>query len=436
MPRSLHFALAAALMVAALVPAALGQQGALRVLKPKFVETGHVPPHPTTPPPRESALEILDVVALTLALSLASYFALGRRSRRAMLWLTICCLLYFGFWRKGCVCPVGSVQNMVQAACDIEYAVPLVVLAFFTLPLVFTLLFGRTFCAAVCPLGAIQDVVLLRPVAVPVWVVRALGLLRYLYLGLAVTFVAGGAGYIICRFDPFVGFFRRGASFPMLVFGGSLLALGMFVGRPYCRFLCPYGVILGWLSRLSRRHLTITPDECVNCRLCEDSCPYGAILAPTTEAEPESRAVGMRRLRLLLALTPLLIAGAATLGSGLAVPLSMANRTVRLAEQVRLEELGRAAQTTLDSDAWRQLKEPAGHLYAEAIGVRQTLRRGGSWLGGFMGLVFAGSLIGLSVSRRRTEHVPDSVTCLSCARCFMSCPIERQRLKKMQDKGT
>jgi len=181
--------------------------------------------------------------------------------------------------------------------------------------------------------------------------------------------------------------------------------------------------------------VTITPDECVNCRLCEDSCPYGAILTPTPEAESEPRAVGIRRLGLLLALAPLLITGAAALGSGLAVPLSMANRTVRLAEQVRLEELGRTAQTTLDSDAWRQLKEPAGRLYAEAAGVRRTFRHGGSWLGGFMGLIFAGSLIGLSVHRRRTEHGPDSVTCLSCARCFMSCPIEIQRLKKMQSEG-
>jgi polyferredoxin len=47
--------------------------------------------------------------------------------------------------------------------------VPLVVLAFFALPLAFTLFFGRTFCGAVCPIWAIQDVVLLRPVRVPGW---------------------------------------------------------------------------------------------------------------------------------------------------------------------------------------------------------------------------------------------------------------------------
>ncbi|MHC5086583.1 MAG: 4Fe-4S binding protein, partial [Planctomycetota bacterium] len=42
-------------------------------------------------------------------------------------------------------------------------------MVFFFSPLVFTLFFGRSFCAAVCPLGVIQDLVLLRPLKVPIW---------------------------------------------------------------------------------------------------------------------------------------------------------------------------------------------------------------------------------------------------------------------------
>ena len=56
-----------------------------------------------------------------------------------------------------------------------------------------------------------------------------------------------------------------------------VLVLSTFVGRPYCRFLCPYGALLGLLSRVSWKHATITPDECINCKLCEDACPFGAI---------------------------------------------------------------------------------------------------------------------------------------------------------------
>ena len=73
----------------------------------------------------------------------------------------------------------------------------------------FTLFFGRTFCAAVCPLGAVQELVAVRPVKVPRWLDQALGLLAYVYLGAAVMFAATGTAFLICRYDPFVGFFRR-----------------------------------------------------------------------------------------------------------------------------------------------------------------------------------------------------------------------------------
>ena len=51
----------------------------------------------------------------------------------------------------------------------------------------------------------------------------------------------------------------------------------MFVGRPYCRYLCPYGGLLDWCSRLAGRGVSITPDKELDCGLCSEACPYGAI---------------------------------------------------------------------------------------------------------------------------------------------------------------
>ena len=262
MIRSVYLTICVVVLLA-LPGAALGLQ---RFPPPQF-RSGHELPVTTQPPPRADVYEYLDVMVLLAALSLASYLALKKRSRRGLLALGIFSLLYFGFWRKGCVCAIGAIQNVTLALFDHGYTVPIAAVAFFMLPLVFTLFFGRTFCASVCPLGAIQDVVLLRPVKVPSWTEHGLRMFAYLYLGLAVFFAATGSAFIICEYDPFVAFFRRSGSLSMLMLGASFLVIGVFVGRPYCRYLCPYGVILGWISRASRWHVTITPGECIKCRL-------------------------------------------------------------------------------------------------------------------------------------------------------------------------
>jgi len=166
------------------------------------------------------------------------------------------------------------------ALTDPRYSIPMVVTATFVLPLVVALFFGRAFCGGVCALGAIQELVVLKPIRVPRRLDQALGLLKYAYLGLAILFAIRPAlarDFLICRFDPFVGFFRREGAPHMLLIGGAFLAAGMFIGRPYCRYLCPYGALLSWCTRLARRGVTITPDKELDCGLCTGACPYGAI---------------------------------------------------------------------------------------------------------------------------------------------------------------
>jgi ferredoxin len=221
--------------------------------------------------------EAADVALLLVALLAATWIALVTRRRRQMLALAVACLAFFGFYREGCVCPIGAIQNVTLGIFDSSYYVPWTVIAYFALPLLFALAVGRVFCSSVCPLGAMQDVVLIKAVKLPRWLDRALRALPFVYLGLAVLLAATGSLFIICAYDPFVPFFRIAGPFFMLTAGGVMVALSLFIGRPYCRFLCPYGALLGVLSRFSLTGVTITPDECITCRLCEDACPFGAI---------------------------------------------------------------------------------------------------------------------------------------------------------------
>ncbi|MBU0716690.1 MAG: 4Fe-4S binding protein [Planctomycetes bacterium] len=241
---------------------------------------GYKTPAVQRPLPRAAWWSAVDAGLLAAGLALAAWIVLQRRSRNWLVVLTIGCLLYFGFYREGCICPIGAIQNVAVALTDPSYTIPVVVLVFFFLPLILALLFGRVFCGGVCPLGGIQDLVLLKPVHLPRWLDKSLGTLKYVYLVLAIWFAVQPAverDFIICRFDPFVGFFRLTGSGGVLIFGGVLLILGIFVGRPYCRFLCPYGALLALVSRFSWRGVTITPDKELDCGLCARACPLGAI---------------------------------------------------------------------------------------------------------------------------------------------------------------
>jgi len=407
--------------------------GIERFPPPDFVETDHVIPSPTTPGPRQDAYEYIDAVVLLAALGLASYLVLKKRSRSAILALTIFSLLYFGFWRVGCVCAVGSPQNIALSIFSTDYVVPITVVTFFLLPLVFTLFFGRTFCAAVCPLGAVQDLVLQYPVKVPTWLESGLRLFAYIYLGAAILFAATGSAFIICRYDPFISIFRLSGNLNILILGGCLLLIGVFVGRPYCRFICPYGVILRNLSRLSKWRVTITPDECIHCRLCEDSCPFEAIRKPTAQWPVQEYLVAKKRLVFLLLLLPVLVFLGGWAGSSLKGVTSQAHETVRLAKQIYLEEAGQIEEVTDGSTAFRATGQKIEELYQQASNIRARFEIGGWILGGFIGLAIGLKLIGLSVWRQRTDYEADRASCLACGRCFKYCPREHVRLKKAKE---
>lgn len=419
------------LAAAALLLVTAGLYAADLIPVPDFTE--YRIPISQNAPTENPVWEWANVLILIGALALASYLALIARSRRGLLTLSIASLVWFGFVREGCVCPIGATQNVALALFDSSDAVPVTIVAIFAIPLVFTLFFGRTFCAAVCPLGAIQEVVAVRTVRVPSWLDHSLGLIPYLYLGVALIFAVSGAGFVICRYDPFVAMFRMSGDWNMLVFGACLLFAGVLIGRPYCRYLCPYGGILALLSKASKWHTAITPNECIQCQLCENSCPYGAIETPSTAMPRDQLPAGRKRLALMLGLLPLLAAFGAGLGTGIAVPLSRMDFQVSLAERIRLEEAGKVEGMTDASEAYRNTGKPIAELYATAIDRRHQYRSLGGWLGVWVGLVIGIKLVTLSLRRRRTDYQPDRTRCVSCGRCYWYCPNEQVRLGLIQD---
>lgn len=394
-----------------------------RFPRPEF-ESGHVYPTNQMPAPRAQVWEYIDVLVLIGALLMTTWLALKKRSRQGLIWMSVFSLAYFGFYRQGCICAVGSVQNVSLALFNTGYSIPLTALLFFIIPLLFALAFGRVFCAGVCPLGAIQELTGLKPVKLPKSVELTLALVPFIYLAIAILFASTNSQFLICRYDPFVGIFRLDAPYTMIIFGALLLLAGIFVNRPYCRFLCPYGVLLNIFSRFAGKHLTITPAECINCRLCEEVCPYDAIIPSDTDQKNVAPEKSRKRFILYFLLVPLFAATGAFLLYDLAPSLSGANSTVRLAREIRTEKKTGIESELKDVVAFKESGKTESELYNEEEMIIGRFRNGSPWAGAFLGISFGIGMISLTIKTKRNEYKPHQGKCYSCGRCFKFCPIK------------
>jgi NosR/NirI family transcriptional regulator, nitrous oxide reductase regulator len=183
-------------------------------------------------------------------------------------------------------------------------------------------------------------------------------------------------------------------------------------------------------SVVAKWRVRVTPDFCTQCKLCEHSCPFGAMREPSSGAvPPRSLRVERRRLAWLLLLLPVFLGAGVWIGSKFGVPASRLHPTVQLAE-FHLENKRSPKPyppQTPESLSLQRAEQNANEILAAALGIRERVRLGMTLFGGWVGLVVGAGLIGLSVRRTRTDYEPDRGACFACARCFEYCPNELAR---------
>ena len=203
---------------------------------------------------------------------------------------------WLGFWAGGQV-SVVNVMAYLQAPFMGWTAFildPLIfVVVVYTAVTLFVL--GRgVFCGWLCPFGALQELLnraarLMRipQVKVPTVVQERLWVVKYLLamaiLGLA--FISINTAETVAEVEPFktVISVKLDREWPFVAYALALLAVGLFVERAYCRFLCPLGGSLAFFGRAHMFEWLKRKPQCgTQCRICEADCPMGAI-TPTGE---------------------------------------------------------------------------------------------------------------------------------------------------------
>ena len=107
--------------------------------------------------------------------------------------------------------------------------------------------------------------------------------------------------------------------------------------------------------------------------------------------------------------------------------------TVRLAHRIWQEDQGQVQGATDASAAFRATGQSVESLYGKAASQTSRYRLAGGLVGAFIGLVIVGKAVRLSVWRRRPDYEANRAACLACARCYVYCPMEHQRRKRIQE---
>jgi len=147
----------------------------------------------------------------------------------------------------------------------------------------------KAFCSWLCPVGTASEYLwklgrrlFIQTIAVPKWIDIPLRSLKYLLLAFFVRVIAlmpadqigefMRAPYGIIADVKLLNFFRFIGTAGLSVIA-ILVMLSMLINNFWCRYLCPYGALLGIASMISPARIRRDADKCIDCAKCAKACP-------------------------------------------------------------------------------------------------------------------------------------------------------------------
>lgn len=155
--------------------------------------------------------------------------------------------------------------------------------------LVISFVFRKTFCSWLCPIGTVSEYLwkfgrklFRRNLRVPRWLDIGLRGLKYLLLAFFLYAVISMSPRAIHQFleSPYgliadvkmLNFFRFLGQTGLIVVG-ILMLLSVVIQNFWCRYLCPYGALMGLAGLFSPLKITRNTDSCIDCAKCAKACP-------------------------------------------------------------------------------------------------------------------------------------------------------------------
>ncbi len=163
-------------------------------------------------------------------------------------------------------------------------------LAIFIAIVLMGILLKRSFCSWVCPIGFLSEYlwkfvrqIFGRNLVLPKFLDYPLRSLKYILLIFFAWGILGKMSVTVLRafiYSPYnrvadikmLLFFEHLSSFSFWVLV-ALAVLSIPIKNFWCRYLCPYGALLGFLSLFSPVKITRNPTTCIDCKLCTEVCP-------------------------------------------------------------------------------------------------------------------------------------------------------------------
>jgi polyferredoxin len=150
-------------------------------------------------------------------------------------------------------------------------------------------LWSKSFCSWLCPVGTLSEVlwklgkkVLKNSIRLPRWCDVPLRGLKYLFLGLFLYAVGTMSAAAIAAFleSPYglvadvkmLNFFRYLSGTGALVIA-TLVLLSLAIQNFWCRYLCPYGALMGLAALSGLSKITREAESCIDCGKCSTACP-------------------------------------------------------------------------------------------------------------------------------------------------------------------